>query len=289
MKQFEILQPKTVHDVCSCLDKYKHKSMLHAGGTDLLVRLRAGLICPSFIIDLSKVASLKTLAVMSQGTILIGSMVTIAELSSMPVIKTRYQALYEALESIGSPQIRNRGTLAGNICNASPAADCLPPMLIFGAGVNIRGVHGSRKISVDELITGPGTTSLEPDEFVESIELPEQNGEFASAYMKIGRRKAVDCSIVGTAVRLGVDQSVRAAFGAVAAKPFRAESVEKHLTDRTWQQELVEQASILVRSEVTPIDDIRASKEYRQEMSVVLFKRVFDLANERLGRSVHNG
>jgi CO/xanthine dehydrogenase FAD-binding subunit len=136
------------------------------------------------------------------------------------------------------------------------------------------------------LITGPGETILAPDEFVESVELPEPNCSCSSAYMKIGRRKAVDCSIVGVAVRLGIDKNVRVAFGAVAAKPIRAHSIEKILSNRKWDQNLIEHAATHVNSEIMPVDDIRASKEYREDMSVVLFKKVFDMANKRLSEVV---
>ncbi len=282
MKQIEIHQPETQHEICSSLMKYKDSAILHAGGTDMLVRLRNGLVNPACIIDLSKVDSLKSIEILSNGGVLIGAMVTISTLSSHSVIKSKYQALQEALQSIGSLQIRNRGTLVGNICNASPAADSVPPLLTFDAKANIRGCNGVRSISVEDLITGPGETILAPDEFVESVELPESNCNCSSAYMKIGRRRAVDCSIVGVAVRLGIDKNVRVAFGAVAAKPIRAHGIEKILSKRKWDQNLIEHAATHVHSEIMPINDIRASKEYRQDMSVVLFKKVFDMANQRL-------
>lgn len=248
----------------------------------MLVRLRNGLVNPACIIDLSKVDSLKSIEILSNGGVLIGAMVTISALSSHSVIKSKYQALHEALQSIGSLQIRNRGTLVGNICNASPAADSVPPLLTFDAKANIRGSNGVRSIYIEDLITGPGETILAPDEFVESVELPEPNCSCSSAYMKIGRRKAVDCSIVGVAVRLGIDKNVRVAFGAVAAKPIRAHSIEKILSNRKWDQNLIEHAATHVHSEIMPVDDIRASKEYREDMSVVLFKKVFEMANKRL-------
>ena len=286
MKQIEIHQPETQQEICSSLMKYKDSAILHAGGTDMLVRLRNGLINPACIIDLSKVDSLKSFEVLSNGGILIGAMVTISALSSHSVIQSKYQALHEALQSIGSLQIRNRATLVGNICNASPAADSVPALLTYDGKANIRGCNGVRSLYIEDLITGPGETSLAPDEFVESIELPEPNCNGSSAYMKIGRRKAVDCSIVGVAVRLGIDKNVRVAFGAVTAKPIRAHSIEKILSGRKWDNNLIEHAATLVRSEIMPIDDIRASKEYRADMSVVLFKKVFDMAHQRLAEVV---
>jgi xanthine dehydrogenase FAD-binding subunit len=282
MQRFEIHQPVTPDAICSCLKEYGDSAVIHAGGTDLLVRLRNRLINPSHVIDLSKVDSLKSLERLPEGGIRIGGMVTIAEISSLPDIETEYQALYEALESIGSLQIRNRGTLVGNICNASPAADSVPPLLVFDSTVNIRGRNGTRNVPLDDFISGPGETSLEPDEFVESVELPHPDGVGSSAYMKIGRRKAVDCSIVGVAVRLGSEKDVRIAFGAVASKPIRIHSVEKMLAGQEWNTDLINLAATQVQAEVRPIDDIRASKEYRIGMSAVLFKRVFGLANERL-------
>lgn len=282
MQVFDIHQPTTPDAVCSCLREYEDQAVIHAGGTDLLVRLRAGLLHPAHVIDLSKVPSLRSIKGLPDGGVRIGSMATLADVSTFPGLSTTYQSLHEALESIGSLQIRNRGTLVGNICNASPAADSLPPLLIFDCTVNVRGSSGVRTMRIGDLITGPGETSLAHDEFVVSIDLPHPVSTSSSAYIKIGRRKAVDCSIVGVAVRLGSDGDVRAAFGAVAAKPMRIGSVEKMLSGQKWDSVFINQAVELVKGAVQPIDDIRASKEYRRDMSAVLFKRALNLARERL-------
>lgn len=284
MKRFEIHQPVTTREICTCLTEFGEKAVLHAGGTDMLVRLRDGLIAPCHIIDLSKVDALKSIETLPNGKLRIGSMVTLSALSSHSAVKTQYQALDEASQSIGSLQIRNRGTLVGNICNASPAADTVPALLIFEATLNLRGPDAVRNIPIENFISGPGETGLAAGEFVESVELPQSADGCASAYLKIGRRKAVDCSIASVAVRLGLDKSVYVALGAVAEKPIRAYGAEKFLSGRQWDQSLIDRAGTLVRSEVRPIDDIRASRAYREEMSVVLFRRVFDLAKRRLNQ-----
>ncbi len=237
------------------------------------------------IIDLSKVGSLKSVEEQPDKGIRIGCMVSLTQLLSHTVVRGRYQALYEALESIGSLQVRNRGTLAGNICNASPAADSVPPLLCFDCTVNVRHSSGLRNIPLDSLITGPGQISLAVGEFVESIDLPYSGEDQASAYVRIGRRKAVDCSIAGVAVRLDCQGNVRAAFGAVSAKPMRIKSVEDMLDHKEWHAGLIERAAERVKKEVSPIDDIRATKAYRIDMSAVLFRRAFSLAKQRLPKA----
>lgn len=284
--QFEILQPDTVTEVCNCLAEHGDRAVIHAGGTDLLVRLSYKALSPAYVVDLSRIDSLKSFEEQPGNIIRIGCMATIAEIASQKIIFHKFRALFEALESIGSPQIRNRGTLAGNICNASPAADCVPPLLVYGAQLNIVGQSGSRRISMDDFIVGPGMTSLAPNEFVESVDIPIPKGICESGYQKIGRRKAVDCSIVGVAVRLFPDNSVNISFGAVAPKPFRATGLEKLMKGNRLDVNLLMRAIPVIQSEIEPIDDIRASKEYREEMSLVLYKRAYESARKRLAREL---
>ncbi len=281
MKSIQILQPKTSEEVCLLLDQFKGKAVIHAGGTDLLVRMRKGFVKPSHIIDLSKTEALGAITELPDGSIRIGCMVTITELMQRMVTGTEYQALFEALQSIGSVQIRNRGTIVGNICNASPAADSALPLLVFDSTLNIRGVSGLRTKSITEFFRGPGETCLALDEFVESIELPCTDGRSASAFQKIGRRKAVDCSLVGVAVRIDSDKCVRIALGAVADRPFRADTVETLLSQNNWEPDVVSQAAKLVEAAVSPIDDVRASKSYRKAMSSILFRKTFEQTVQR--------
>ena len=282
MSAVKIIQPESVADICVNLKKYQPNAVLHAGGTDLIVRIRNGSLAPACIIDLSKVASLNRIQQLSGNTWRIGCMTTLSDLIEMEEIRKKYHALCESLQLIGSVQIRNRATLIGNVCNASPAADSVPPLMLFDARVNIKSQSGERSEALEDFILGPDQTGLRVDEFVESIDLPALRGRCASAYARIGRRKSVDCSVAGVAVRLNDNGIVRVAFGAVAPVTFRAKTIEDLLSQNPWDAKSIEAAASLAEAAVEPIDDIRSSEAYRRHMSSVLFKRAFDAARSRL-------
>jgi carbon-monoxide dehydrogenase medium subunit len=226
----KLIQPKKVSEVSACLLSLPGRALVHAGGTDLLVRMRNGLATPECLIDLSLIAGLREIRQLEDDRFQIGAMASLSAIADYPAIRRRGEALREALDQIGSIQIRNRATLAGNICNASPAADCIPPLLVFDAQVNVMGANGLRQVPIDQFVTGPGQTALQTGEFVESVEIVVPRDPSGSCFMKLGRRRAVDCSIVSAAVVMDRDRQIKAAFGAVAPVPLRAKAAEKVLS-----------------------------------------------------------
>lgn len=285
MGNISVVQPHSPEGVCQALADAYGKAVLHAGGTDLLVRLRNKDISPEVIVDLSRLKSHKSIARLPHGGIRIGCMATITDLIKNSGLKGDYEALCDGLNVLGSAQIRNRATMVGNICNASPSADTAPPLLVLGAEVNIRGQQNNRTVPLDQFFVGPGETVLAYDEFVESVDLPPMRSRCGSAYIRIGRRNAVDCAIVGVAVRVGDDETVRAAFGAVGPKPFRAYQAEEMLEGKEWEPAFIEECGRMLLSIISPITDVRASETYRREMAVVLFERAFQIGRNRLKQS----
>jgi carbon-monoxide dehydrogenase medium subunit len=192
------------------------------------------------------------------------------------LIKGKYPILYDAFQHMGSLQVRSRGTIGGNICNGSPAADTAAPLMVLGAEIIIQGPQGERRKPVEDFFTGPGETILEPDEILTTITLPKIKGKGAGLYVKLGRRNAMEIAIVGVAVYVILEPSnkkisdVRIAISSVAPKPLRVYEAESVFKGRSPEPQLIEEAASIVSRASDPITDVRASKEYRKEMLRVL-------------------
>lgn len=253
------------------------------GGTDLVPLLREAACRPSNLVDLNRVAELNYIREDS-GYICIGATATHAQVAASP-IAAKAPALVDAVSWIGSPQIRNRATIAGNLCNASPAADSAPPLLVHEAEVTIRSLEETRIIPLNELFAGPKLNCLEPDELVTEIRFrapPEGSG---SSFKRIGRRKAFTLSVVSAATYVemngGKVKVARLAFGSVAETPIRTPEVEKMLQGKAITAKLLDRAAESVKAAVAPITDIRGTAEYRRDMCGVLMRRTLAEAAER--------
>ncbi len=179
----DFINPSTPNEVCDILAKHGKGCALHAGGTDLVVQLREKRRNPELIANLGSVEGLRSIKIANSGSLWIGSMASLSEVAADPTVRSRYRALFQAVQSIGSVQIRNRATLVGNVCTASPAADSLPALLLFDAMVHLLGAKGSRCVALQEFLKGPGEVSLGEGEFVCAIELPHPEAESESAYL----------------------------------------------------------------------------------------------------------
>ena len=273
MNNIALHRPDSPDQICDLLGAYGDGAVLHAGGTDLVVRINKGHIAPKVVIDLGRLANLAQIEHERDGWIRIGCMACIADVLKIKSIRRHYRALYDGLAIVGSAQIRNRATVAGNICNASPAADSVPPLMVLNASITIRGRSGARRVAIDEFFKGPGETVLAQDEFVQSIDLPPADGSTASAYLRLGRRNAVDCAIVGVAVALEEPNKLRAAFGSVGPTPIRARALEKALDGGELDTPAIRAAATLIDGIIAPINDVRASQDYRRAVARTLFVR----------------
>lgn len=269
-------RPKELEDVSQLLAQ--SGTLPLAGGTDLLVRMKGGALLPSDVIDLNLLPFLGEIRQTPDGGIEIGATVRMSRVMHDPAC-CGYPVLVEGASTVGSMQIRNRATVVGNVCNASPAADTAPGLLVYGAEVNVVAPGGSRSVPIGEFWIGAGQTVLEEAEWVESITLPPPENH-GGCYLKLGRTLGTDLAITGVGMLVTPDDT-RVALASVAPTPIRARTVEAFL--RTIASgESLDGLDEAVSADISPIDDLRASARYRQAMTAVLIKRAWLLAKARL-------
>jgi CO/xanthine dehydrogenase FAD-binding subunit len=239
------------------------------GGTDLVVKMRRGIIAPGRLLDVSGVEELREIQ-RQEGDVIIGAAVKEEELLSSEIVTAELPLLKEVLSKLGSVQIRNRGTLGGNLVNASPAADGAIPLILYDSTVITCSANGEREVPIEDFLRGPGQTALAKGEFLSAIKVPIPSREFHHFFHKVGRRKALTIAIasLGALARIidGVVYEVRLAAGSVAPTPIRLHRVEKLLSGNKIDKSLIAAARRLTLQTVAPIDDIRASAEYRRQV-----------------------
>jgi carbon-monoxide dehydrogenase medium subunit len=271
MREFEYLRPETVEEAIALRQKHEGSSVLLNGGTDVIIQLRDHLIAPEFVIDIKHIPGLKKLTFNKEEGLYIGACVTMNELGDNEDVKRYYPYLRDAAYSVGSKQVRNRATLVGNIVNASPLCDTGTPLYVCDAKVCISGGVSEREVPISEFITFVRRTTLQPDEIVVGIKVPYFEGA-EGIFTKVSRRKEVDLStICATVLKLG--DSIRIAFGAVAPTPIRLMKTEALINGKPLSLELIEEAAKLALTEISPISDVRASKEYRYDVVEVTIRR----------------
>ena len=272
MKEFEYLKPDSIKETILVLSQYGEKAQILNGGTDLIVEMRDKIIQPEYLVDIKAIPQLNRITYNKQDGLNIGATVTLNEISNSKVVQTHYPILVKACKTVGSYQVRNRATLVGNICNASPAADTAPPLLVLEAKVNITGPTGEKIVPINQFFTGVKKNILKKGEIVTSITIPPIKEKWVGVYLKQGRKKEVDLATVGVAV-VCIRDEVRIALGAVAPVPVRAFKTEELLKGKTIDESLLEKAGRSALTEVSPISDIRSSQEYREEIIKVLVRR----------------
>ena len=260
------------------LDKFGDRARVLAGGTDLVVRMKNGQAGPAVIIDVKRVPELNRLGWDSNKALYVGAAVPLSHVISFPPLQTHFPILYEACSSIGSLQLRNRGTLGGNICNAAPSADSAPALLCLGAGVHISQKGGTRTVPLEGFFLGPGETVLATNELVAGIEVPLPPERASGCYLKHTPRREMDIAVVGVAAMMIFDANqkcdeARIALGAVAPTPIRVPAVEAVLTGRPVTEALVEEAAEKAAETTRPISDVRGSAGYRREIVKTLTRR----------------
>ncbi len=275
--------PETLEEALTLLIEKENAKPL-TGGTDLITAMKSETISPSHLVDLNEIPELNYIK-LEEKYIKIGATTTHTQIENNEYT-TKLPALVEAVSRIGSPQIRNRGTIVGNICNASPAADSAPPLLVHEAEVTIKSLDEERIISIEDLFTGPKMNCLEASEIVSEIRIPEPRDNSWSSYKKIGRRKAFTLSVVSSASYIEMKNDIcidaRLAFGSVAATPIRVPEAEDLLRDSQLDEDTIEAASDIVHETVKPITDIRGTAEYRKDMCPILMRRAVNQCLENL-------
>lgn len=282
MNSFAYYSPKNLQQTFALLADYGPDARFLAGGTDLLVRLKFGKILPKAVIDLKGMPELNTGIRQVGQEVYIGALTTMAALHMDSLINRYYPALVEAVLNIGSVQIRNRASIAGNLCNASPAADSAPSLLIYATRVVCISPRGERVLPLREFIVGPGRTALTKDELVKEIILPVPSSDQAAAFNRLTRRKGVDLATINLCCQVNTHGLTRFALGAVGPVPVMVEEGDGLLTSNKLSAEAKKELIAKLMSKATPITDVRASKEYRQAMLTVLGQRALVTALERL-------
>jgi len=279
-QEFEYLAPKTLDEALDLLDKYKDKNIrILAGGTDLLVKMKTTDLKVDYLMNIKDISELNFIDI-RQGLI-IGAVTPLSHVIRKEKVRVKYTALYEGIKAMAAPSIRNMGTIAGNICNASPAADTVPPLIVYRTELKLQSKRGERNVLLEDFITGVGKTIIEPDELITQINIPKINKNTGSAFLKKSRVKA-DLSKINLAVYLeregNVCKDCKIVFGSVAIKALRAEKTERLLKGQIINSELINKAAKQVSSEIKPIDDIRSTAEYRIAMSKEMLKDGLELA-----------
>ncbi len=277
--RFELLQPRNLEEALELKESYGDKAKVLAGGTDLLVLLKDRKMRAEAVMSLNRLRELNFIRSEDGRGITLGALTTHAAAAASPIIKQQCPDLAEACSQVGAVQIQNLGTLGGNLCNASPAADAAPPLLLMDAVLTVISARGERRVPIQDFFKGPRRTALQPDEILKEIFVPQITGRRGATYLKLGRRKAMEIAIVGLGVAIhlnGSDQVVsecRIAMGSVAPTPVRASRAEKILNNQEIRDDLIEEAAEIAAEEASPISDVRGSREYRLDMIRVLCRR----------------
>lgn len=277
MHRFEYLEPTTLNECAQMLAEHKGKARLLAGGTDLIIQMEQHKRKPEVVIYAMRIPELSGVRAEADGSVRIGATTTLREIETSPVIREKFPVLSYAASTVGSVQIRNLATVGGNVCNASPAGDTLPALLVLGAQARIKSVNGERTILLEEVFTGPGQTCLAPEEFLVELIIPADAASLSAIYYKQCVRQAMDIAVVGVGISVkrsnGTCDDVRIALGAVAPVPLRAKAAEDVVRGRKVDGKLIQQAAEKARAESSPIDDVRGSAAFRKEMVLRLVRR----------------
>lgn len=285
MYKFDFVGPRTPEEAVATLSERGPGGKLLAGGTDLLLQVKARAAKPSYVVDLSRVSDLDRIDYRPGEGIWIGSMVRLRTIQQSALLNERFGLIVDGAKLVGSIQIRNLATIGGNLCNAAPSADVSPPLIAAGARAEILGPSGSRTISFGEFFLGPRRTVVQPNELLLGVWVPEPSVGFGGNYLRHTPRKEMDIAVVGVGsavtVHDGVCVDARIALGAVAPKPIRAQKAEAALRGQKLSEDLIAEAARIAASEARPITDVRGTAEFRQHIVGVLTRRTLATAWER--------
>jgi len=278
MEPLAYFAPKSLTQALSLLQKHEGQGKIVAGGTDLIVRMKKGLMSPRVLIDITGIRELRRIERDELGGVIVGATTCLSDIAENPMIRATCPMIADGVSVIGSVQVRNLGTIGGNICNASPAADSLPSLIALGGEIKIVSQEGTRWHDVEHFFVGPGQTVLKASEIVSEIRIPPLSPGTRSMYLKEGRVVGVDLAVVSVALALrmkngGLCEHISIVLGAVAPTPIRVPTAESILRGREVSTDLIEKASHICAEASQPITDVRSSAEYRRRLVRVLVKR----------------
>lgn len=276
LPEFSFLSYNTIQDACLALSTREGEAQVLAGGTDLLVKMKHRKTAPRNLINIKRIPNLDYIRYDESYGLRIGALATVESLTRSSVVMMKFPALGEAASVLGTPHVRSLATLGGNLCNASPAAECAPALLTMGAKVKIAGPEGERVLLLESFFTGPGKTVLKTDEILTEIQVPSLPPHTGGLHLKHASRR-VDIAVAGVSILMTVDgqqcQNVRIALSAVGPTPFRAKKAEAVLKGEILnaeKQDLISKAAKIASQESTPIDDMRGKADYRRHLVEVM-------------------
>jgi len=287
--KFKYMKSDTLGEALDVLQKKGNKVSVIAGGTDLIPQMKQKQISPSFVLDIKNISELNRLEWHKDEGLHIGAAVPLSQLLAYAPFSERFGIIAQACSVIGSMQIKNRGTVGGNICNAAPSADSAPALLCMEAKVLLASNAGTRELNLTGFFHSPGRTNMRHDELLVAIKVPNPPDRSAGCYLRHTVREEMDIAAAGVATFIVLSpenkalKEVRIALGAVAPKPIRASKAEAQLTGKPVTEQAINAAAEIAAEEAHPISDLRASAEYRRELVKVLTRRSLQKSCEMLG------
>ena len=285
MTDIRYVAPRTLDEAISAFAAAGSAARILAGGTDLLVQMRSGMVRPGLIVDIKNIAEMTGIEVTADGGFRVGAAVSGMALAEHPRFGKAWPGVLEAVNLIGSKQVQGRASAGGNLCNASPAGDSVPAMIAAGAIITIQGPNGRRELPVEKVPAAPGRTNLTPGEIVISFTLPPRPAGSSDAYLRMIPRTEMDIAVVGLGVSLtlkdGVCTAARVGLGAVAPTVLLVEGAGKALVGSKLDDAALEVAAVACRAACRPIDDKRGTITYRVKTAGVLLKRTALIAAKR--------
>jgi carbon-monoxide dehydrogenase medium subunit len=268
--RFKYLEPRTIKEAASLLFTHQGMAKVIAGGTDLLNQIRLKEIKPEYVVDIGYIPGLDYIKYDSEGQLFIGTLATIRSLEMSIELQRHHPVISQAASLLGSMAIRNVGTIGGNLCHASPAAETAPSLIALGARVKVVSTEGERTVELEKFFTGPGQTVLQRGELLTEIQVPPMAPGTEGVYLKHSTRGTINPAIVGVAAIVAMEgkrcKEIKLVLGAVASTPIRAKKAEEILRGERIDDALVEKAAQAASDESSPITDVRASADYRKEM-----------------------
>jgi carbon-monoxide dehydrogenase medium subunit len=277
--QLDYAKPKLLKEALDIISKSVNPYIL-AGGTDLIDMIKEGLVQPDMIVDMKGIEQFKQIN-FNHDALLIGAGVTFSELIESKIIKEHFPVIAELSKTVASLGVRNRATMVGNICSAVPCMDSGPLLVAYDAKVITAGPKGERSVPAEKWFLGSRKTAIEKGEIVSGISISSP-GKHGSCFVKLGRYEGEDLAQVNLIILALKDGTFKVAFGSVAPVPVRAKKIEQFINGKNITPSLIEEACKLIEKEISPISDIRATKEYRMHMAKIMFERGLNAAVARL-------
>ena len=287
LKWIDYSSPETLSEALGLLNNYQKDAGILAGGTDLIVKMRANRVNPTQVIDIKAIPELNQININSNNDLTIGSAIPCYKIYNNSEIMNLRPELKDSASIIGGTQIQGRASLGGNICNAAPSADSVPLLIALGTTCNVQSINGERTIPLENLFSGPGQTVLEPNELLISITIPRKSDLAGANYIRFIPRNEMDIAVVGTGVSVVISdnkknfESVRVSLASVGPTPIFVDGIDKEISGQEINDESIRVVSNMAKNASKPISDMRGTAEFRQHLCEVLTRRALITSIQR--------